>query len=104
MLVNLNSTISNKSYSNSKTQNPSFKAINQKWLGKIIKDVDLVDNDFIAELLAGDVSKIDYIDTLEVAKKHYFPKFQDFFESTIAWAKKFDPNDHDFLQKNIYAI
>lgn len=92
MLVNSNSAIPSKSYSNSKAQNPSFKAINETWLAKIKGNIDLVDNDFCAELLSGKVPKADYLDTLEAAKKHYLPKFQGFFERTILWAKKFEKN------------
>lgn len=86
MLVNFNPAISNR-----KSDHPAFKAVNQEWLAKIKRNVDFADNDFRFGLLAGEIPKKDYIDTLEAAKKHYAPKFQEFFEDTIQWATKFTP-------------
>lgn len=83
MLVTFNPAITNN-----KSQSPTFKAVNQKWLTKIKGDVDLADNDFYFELLAGDISRTDCLDTLKAAKEHYAPKFQEFFKRTIEHIEK----------------
>jgi len=85
MLVNFNTN--NVNQTNTKFQTPAFCAVNTQWLTKLKNDIgckrDLTDSVFFSE-----ISEQDAIDTLEAAKKHYFPKFQNGFDCDIQWVKK----------------
>lgn len=91
MLVSFNPAVSSRSYSNNKEYKPAFGNVNQGWLEKIINKPSVAYNDFRFELLASDVSKTDYIDTLSVAKTRVGEGFKKCIEDTIDWATKFQP-------------
>lgn len=89
MQVSFNPTVSNKSQSNSKSQNPTFGAINEKLLTTIKGNINAAKLDLCDSLICSEISKTDAVDTLNAAKTHYFPKFQEHFDRLIKWAQNY---------------
>ncbi len=86
MLINFNTNNANQT--NTKFQNPAFCGVNTQWLNKLKGDIDCA-RDLTDSVIFSGISQQDAVDTLEAAKKHYFPKFQNSFDIDIQWVKIF---------------
>ena len=79
----------NNTYSHKKSQNPSFQAIDQKWLAKIKANIDIAKLDFKDKISFLEISKQDGIDTYQEAKKYFYPNYQGYFDRLIKWAQDY---------------
>lgn len=95
MLVSFNPAMQRSSFSNKKSQNPTFgenPLVDQKWLKKIIADPDLAWDEYRIHFLNPNnkISKEEYIATLTESLKSIGDGFKDCMNKTIEWAQKFN--------------
>lgn len=75
-------------YTPQNTQRQNFCAVNQTWLKKLVADPGIINNKFGDEMVRGDISLDDSIDTLTAAKTLLEKGFHEAFDDEITWARK----------------